>query len=197
MCYNYSKLEGVIIICSYDWWISNKSTHQSRPRLQVTKARDNIKSSFFINIKPCIPFKANRRFGGTCRLHFQNRRMSQARNELEVGSKKTYIYVSNCRTEFYPLEFCRKRDFNTKISGKICDISIRLMVNFCSPIALPQGQAPWNTNEVKNSACVEFDFKSAIGCFPDLTIPVYFANFNTSSKKMQGKALPVTGRGGL
>jgi hypothetical protein len=32
-----------VIICSYDWWISNKSTHQSKPRLLVTNERDNLK----------------------------------------------------------------------------------------------------------------------------------------------------------
>jgi hypothetical protein len=39
MCYNYTNLDSVIIICSYDWWISNKSTHQSKPRLLVTDTR--------------------------------------------------------------------------------------------------------------------------------------------------------------
>jgi hypothetical protein len=40
----------------------------------------NMKSSIFWDITPCSPFKVSRRFGGTCRLHLQRRRISQARN---------------------------------------------------------------------------------------------------------------------
>jgi hypothetical protein len=42
MCYNYSNLQSVIINGSYDLWVSSKSIHQSKPRLQVTNTRDNI-----------------------------------------------------------------------------------------------------------------------------------------------------------
>jgi hypothetical protein len=41
MCYSYSIIESVIIIGSHDLWISNKSIHQPKPRLQVTKTHDN------------------------------------------------------------------------------------------------------------------------------------------------------------
>jgi hypothetical protein len=43
MCYSYSNLESVIIICTYNVWVSNKSIHQSKPRLQVTNTLDNKK----------------------------------------------------------------------------------------------------------------------------------------------------------
>jgi hypothetical protein len=42
-----------------------------------------IRSSIFWDIRPYSPLKVNRRFGGTCRLHFQGRKISQARNHLE------------------------------------------------------------------------------------------------------------------
>jgi hypothetical protein len=48
MCYRYSNLQSVIINCSYDFRVSNKSNHQSKPRLQVTKTRDNTLSLFGI-----------------------------------------------------------------------------------------------------------------------------------------------------
>jgi hypothetical protein len=35
-----------------------------------------MKSSTFSDIKQCSPLKINRRLGGTCRLHLQNRRIS-------------------------------------------------------------------------------------------------------------------------
>jgi hypothetical protein len=38
-----------VINCSYDLRVSNKSIHQSKPRLQVTKTRDNIKTRGYIN----------------------------------------------------------------------------------------------------------------------------------------------------
>jgi hypothetical protein len=39
---------------------------------------------------PCSPLKVNRRLGESCRLHLQGRRIGQARNQLEVGSKQAY-----------------------------------------------------------------------------------------------------------
>jgi hypothetical protein len=43
---------------------------------------------------PCLPFKVNRRFGGTCRLHLQSRRISQARNQYEAGGRRIFTLVS-------------------------------------------------------------------------------------------------------
>jgi hypothetical protein len=42
LSHNYSTLESVIIICSCDLWLSNKSTHQSKTCLHVTETRKNI-----------------------------------------------------------------------------------------------------------------------------------------------------------
>jgi hypothetical protein len=42
MCYNYSNLQNVTIICSYYLWVSNTFIHQYKPRLQVTKTLDNM-----------------------------------------------------------------------------------------------------------------------------------------------------------
>jgi hypothetical protein len=41
-CYSYSKIESVIINCSSDWGISNKSVRQCKPRLRVTNTGDII-----------------------------------------------------------------------------------------------------------------------------------------------------------
>jgi hypothetical protein len=43
-----------------------------------------MKSSIFWDITPCNPMKVNRRFEGTCRLHLQDRRISQARKQHEA-----------------------------------------------------------------------------------------------------------------
>jgi hypothetical protein len=40
-----------------------------------------MESCVFWDITPCSPVKVNLRFGGTCRLHLQSRRISQARNQ--------------------------------------------------------------------------------------------------------------------
>jgi hypothetical protein len=40
-----------------------------------------MKSSIFWDITPRSPLKVNNRFGRTCRLHLQDRRISQARNQ--------------------------------------------------------------------------------------------------------------------
>jgi hypothetical protein len=42
MWYSYSNFQSVIITCTYDLWVSNKSIHQSKPRLQVTNTRDSM-----------------------------------------------------------------------------------------------------------------------------------------------------------
>jgi hypothetical protein len=47
-----------------------------------------IISSIFWVTTPCGPLKVNRRFGGTFRLYLQDRRISQARNQSEEGSKR-------------------------------------------------------------------------------------------------------------
>jgi hypothetical protein len=44
-------------------------------------------SSIFWDITLRIPLRVNRRVGGTCRLHFQGRSVSQARYQREAGSK--------------------------------------------------------------------------------------------------------------
>jgi hypothetical protein len=46
-----------------------------------------IKSSIFRDVTPCSSLKVNQRFGGTCRLYLQRRRISQARNQHEAGKK--------------------------------------------------------------------------------------------------------------
>jgi hypothetical protein len=42
-----------------------------------------MKTSTFWDITPCNPLKVNRRFGETCHVHLQGRRISQERNERE------------------------------------------------------------------------------------------------------------------
>jgi hypothetical protein len=47
-----------------------------------------VKSSVFWDITLCSPLKVNRRFGGTCHVHLQCWRISQARNQCEAGGKQ-------------------------------------------------------------------------------------------------------------
>jgi hypothetical protein len=46
-----------------------------------------LQRELYIFITPCSASKVNRRFGETCRLHLQSRRISQARNQFEAGIK--------------------------------------------------------------------------------------------------------------
>jgi hypothetical protein len=48
-----------------------------------------MKGSIFWDITPCSPLKVKRRFGGTHRLHLQDRRICQARNKHEAGRKQS------------------------------------------------------------------------------------------------------------
>jgi hypothetical protein len=54
-----------------------------------------LRSSVFWDITPCSPLKVNQNFGGTCRLHLQGRKISQARNQRDAGSKQDqYVYLN-------------------------------------------------------------------------------------------------------
>jgi hypothetical protein len=44
-----------------------------------------MKSSIFWNVTACRPLKVNWHSGGTCHLHLQGQRMSQASNVLHAG----------------------------------------------------------------------------------------------------------------
>jgi hypothetical protein len=57
-----------------------------------------MKSKIFWDITPCSPLKFNRHFGGTCRLHLQGRRISQARNQREgCGVRVDVIGLGVCQ----------------------------------------------------------------------------------------------------
>jgi hypothetical protein len=58
-----------------------------------------MKSSLLWDIMPCSPLKANQRFGGTRCLHLQSRRISQARNQREAGSKHSLKMEAACSSE--------------------------------------------------------------------------------------------------
>jgi hypothetical protein len=84
----------------------------------VTEFANNctIKSTIFWDITRCSPLNVNRSFGGTYRLHLQNRRISQARNqrgsrwEAELWEPQTlqphYYYLTasiNIKYNFHKL----------------------------------------------------------------------------------------------
>jgi hypothetical protein len=67
--------------------------------------RKYLKSYIFCDKTPCSPLKVNRRFGRTCRLHLQGRRIRQARNQREAGSKQgKNLFVLRLGTDsiFFP-----------------------------------------------------------------------------------------------
>jgi hypothetical protein len=49
-----------------------------------------MKSCIFLDITTYNLLKVNRRFGGTCRLHVQSRRIRQERNKREADSKQSW-----------------------------------------------------------------------------------------------------------
>jgi hypothetical protein len=49
------------------------------------KGNKDKNNPVFWYITPCSPLKINRRFGGTCRLHLQGRRIIQGRNKYEAS----------------------------------------------------------------------------------------------------------------
>jgi hypothetical protein len=51
----------------------------------LVRNRNNVNSSVFWDITPCSQLIVNRRFGGTCSLHLQGRRIGQAIKQREAG----------------------------------------------------------------------------------------------------------------
>jgi hypothetical protein len=52
---------------------------------------NQTKSSIFWDITPCSSWKVNRRFGGTCRLHLQGRKISTASSVDFERNTRRYI----------------------------------------------------------------------------------------------------------
>jgi hypothetical protein len=48
-----------------------------------------VKSTIFWDITSCSPLKVNWRFGGTYRLHFQSRKISQAKTRMKAGGNQS------------------------------------------------------------------------------------------------------------
>jgi hypothetical protein len=61
--------------------------------------QDN-KSPIFWDTTPCSPLEVNRRFGGTPRLRFQCRRISQTRNQQQLLASR--LMLVSCYTALYP-----------------------------------------------------------------------------------------------
>jgi hypothetical protein len=53
-------------------------------------------SSIFWDITSCSKLKINRRFRGTCCLQLRDRRIRQARNQHEAGSKQSQTMLVTC-----------------------------------------------------------------------------------------------------
>jgi hypothetical protein len=69
-----------------------------------------MKSSIFWHMTPCSRLKVYRRFGGTCRLYLQGRRINQARNQRESkwrAEKTTRRYNPEDMTSIMPLKILK------------------------------------------------------------------------------------------
>jgi hypothetical protein len=82
------------------------------------------------------PLKVSLLFGGTCDLHIQNFRVSQARNKHEVGSNDAALYfknmIINCTGSWnnlkIPLTFVMRKS-SGGMTHKTCRISENFLLN--------------------------------------------------------------------
>jgi hypothetical protein len=104
------SLWGISSCRNYAVWTHNVKAMSVRPQVSPRKLPTKHISiqfgvdtthgitSIFWDIMPCSPLEVNRRFGGTCHVHFQGRRISHARNHHEKGSKKRFrLLISGYR----------------------------------------------------------------------------------------------------
>jgi hypothetical protein len=66
-----------------------------------------LKSTSFWHVVPCNPVEAYGRFGGTCSLHIQGWRVSQARNQLS-GYMLSYKVICVCIICVYIIQVTRE-----------------------------------------------------------------------------------------
>jgi hypothetical protein len=75
-------------------------------------SRKETEELCLLRIRSCIPQKYNRCFGGTCRLHLQDRRISQARNQHEAVTKQSsacYLLHASFLLSTYYTALCHRR----------------------------------------------------------------------------------------
>jgi hypothetical protein len=60
--------------------------------LQFKEKQRVSKVPRFWDITPCSPLKVNQRFGGTCRLHLQGRKIRQSKKQHEACSKQSETF---------------------------------------------------------------------------------------------------------
>jgi hypothetical protein len=61
------------------------------------------KNSIFWGKTPCSPLKVNRRFGGTCLLHLQGRRINRGRKQLESKQSNRHAELQRRIAVFQPV----------------------------------------------------------------------------------------------
>jgi hypothetical protein len=71
----YTILRKIYVLLKYTSAVSEDQDHYVGFEVLITMV-----------VTPCSPLKIKRRFGGTCRLHLQGGRKSQARNQREASS---------------------------------------------------------------------------------------------------------------
>jgi hypothetical protein len=82
---------------------------------------------FFWDITPCSPLKFNRRFGRTCRLHLQGRKISQARNQRDsrpacqlLSQSQLVINVNICNKIRERCNDIERQNLFSEVNVKIC-----------------------------------------------------------------------------
>jgi hypothetical protein len=110
--------------------------HKSPPlvpiMIQINPIHKN--TSIIWNIRQCSSVKNNLRFGGTYCLHLQGWRISQERNQREIGNKFNWLTLRPWRRKWYVPPEC-KLIFNRKytVISKNTEISIVIAVRTQNP----------------------------------------------------------------
>jgi hypothetical protein len=91
----FLKKQGLLFsaIPSGKWWEGDsKITDGVRPSVQIVLSNINEKELYLLDITSWSPLKVTRRFGGTCHLNLQGRRISQARKTVNRWQPKKSAY---------------------------------------------------------------------------------------------------------
>jgi hypothetical protein len=93
-----------------------------------------MKSSVLWDETPCGPLKGNQCFRGICLLHLQGRRISQAKNRLEAGSKQNVLFAT-CFT----LLSCMAYSLTLKME-EICSSETSVDFQWTTQRYIPEGR---------------------------------------------------------
>jgi hypothetical protein len=151
-----------------------------------------MKSSAFWDITPCSLLKVNWRFGGTCRIHLQGQKISQARNQREnrwqaelkilISNWKSHSHTCLCSAHFVLTQTCSHLLYQREVYGTI--------VNLCNFLQKMQDLGVSRIWSLHGN-CMQWNLLGQLAMQKWSWIPTFWNLFLSPSLGVQTMKLPI------